>query len=387
MVMTLHFRVLRKRAHVTMQEMADCCGVNMNTWSIWEKDPSKMTHGEYCKSLDYLEWSIHIRKVVEMLREDDAQLTRGEAARLKLLEQTLREQREKSQQRDTWTETQLRELRMAVNIRQESMAELFDVTTTTWRRWENDCDNMPHDAYCTCLEYYQQVMRVRERANDITERSEQSAKYYAALDAKETRLRQEKDKQASSLKAIEDMGITIPPIIQQYGYEFTGCDPSTGGPVSRRAREAFENKGKEPYPGYFSEWLEWNKAWEDLDRTIDEHKFGKPADGYDPDIDDIENRIIYDEYGNPEAYYDDEGNLVDIEDIISPTAPVSFEEHFPQESLQEMAQWRMEHTGSDDDEDELRDLVVDPYASDDDDDDEYDELRNLAVDPYAPDDE
>lgn len=190
----------------------------------------------------------------------------------------------------------IKTLRKQAKRTQKEMAELFDISLDTWRRWENNPDDMPYSAHLQAVDFLEQAVQIRKENT--------MAKHWGKVHMAEGPVNMH----------VEDQGYTVP-IPEGLTEVF---EPSQ--PVTDRQTLDYELYGKEPYPGYADEMEAWEEAWEQVNRAQ------MVADGAplnimdpvlaDPEFDEFGEPIVY--AGEPQIVVRDDGSIdaYDPDDII-----------------------------------------------------------------------
>lgn len=133
------------------------------------------------------------------------------------------------------TQLSIKNLRHQAGRTQKETAELLDVDTRTYRKWENDPTEMPHGAYLQLIDFLERSVQIRKEIKMGTDMGKASVVFDQSDDKTE---------------------YTVP-VPEGLSEEF---EPSR--PVSRKQWMAYDATGVEPYPGFTEELQEWEKAWE-----------------------------------------------------------------------------------------------------------------------------
>lgn len=141
----------------------------------------------------------------------------------------------------------LRNLRIQAGKTQAETAEILDVSTSTYKRWEKNPLDMPHGMWLETVQYLEMSAQVRKKARMATEYPKQKAEYVPP--ATEEELSEER----------KSYTVPIPDDLPDI---FT---PSK--PVTNEQTIAWECRNIEPYPGYAEEYAAWEDAWENINRA------------------------------------------------------------------------------------------------------------------------
>lgn len=172
----------------------------------------------------------------------------------------------------------IKALRNQAHRTQKEMADLFNISLDTWRKWERNPDAMPYSAHLQAVDFLEQSIQIRKDTTTMT-------RYMGELPV---------DRTPVDLTARADNDYTVP-IPEGLTDEF---EPSR--PVTSKQMLDYDLHGKEPYPGYADEYEAWQEAWEQVNRAQ------LVADGGTLNIQDpIHAPAEFDEYGEPIEYAND----------------------------------------------------------------------------------
>lgn len=188
----------------------------------------------------------------------------------------------------------LRNLRIQAGKTQAETAEILDVSTSTYKRWERDPLEMPHGMWLETVEYLELSAQIRKKTKMATDYGRSEVVFDKPMTEEE-----EKANRASYTVPIPD-SLT------------DSFEPSK--PITDKQFLDWEIRHIEPYPGYAEEYAAWEDAWEEIDRAQAE------ADGnhynyvdnlkLQPEFDPQTNEPVY--YEEPVIFQNTETNKVEV---------------------------------------------------------------------------
>jgi len=188
----------------------------------------------------------------------------------------------------------LRNLRIQAGKTQAETAEILDVSTSTYKRWEKNPLEMPHGMWLETVEYLELSAQIRKKTKMATDYGKQKVEFQLPPTDEEL--------------AEERASYTVP-IPEDLTDVFVPSKPVTNEQVI-----AWECRNIEPYPGYAEEYSAWEDAWENVNRAQAE------ADGnhynyvdnmvLQPEFDPQTNEPI--DYEEPVIFQNTETNKVEV---------------------------------------------------------------------------
>lgn len=193
----------------------------------------------------------------------------------------------------------IRNLRMQAGKTQTEVADLLDVSLSTYKRWEKNPLNMPHGMWLQTVEYLELSAQVRKKTKMATDMGFHKVEF---------------EKPMTDEEMTEDTASYTVPIPEGLTGDFI---PSK--PVTNEQTIAWTTRNIEPYPGYADEYAAWEDAWERVNRAQME------ADGNTPNY--VDNLVLQPEY-DPQT-----DEPIDYEEpvIFQNTGTGKVEVHLPME--------------------------------------------------------
>lgn len=187
----------------------------------------------------------------------------------------------------------IKNLRKQAHRTQKEMAELCDVSLTTYTKWEKNPADMPHGLYLQVIDFLEHAVQIRK---ETTMAHDMGMAHVVCLTPEE----------AEREAAENPYTVPIPEGLEE--------DFHPSKPITFQQMVDWETNHKEPYPGYADEYEAWESAWQEVELAQ------MKADGVteteinpvhvDPEFDPATGEpIIYDE---PHIVQDDQSGEGDL---------------------------------------------------------------------------
>ena len=188
----------------------------------------------------------------------------------------------------------LRNLRIQAGKTQAETAEVLDVSTSTYKRWEKNPLEMPHGMWLETVQYLEMSAQIRKKTKMATDYGHSEVVFDEPMTDEE-----EERNRASYTVPIPD-SLT------------NSFEPSQ--PITDKQFLDWEIRHIEPYPGYAEEYAAWQDAWEEIDRAQAEAD-GNPYNYVDnmklqPEFDPQTGEPI--DYEEPVIFQNAETNKVEV---------------------------------------------------------------------------
>lgn len=141
----------------------------------------------------------------------------------------------------------LRNLRIQAGKTQAETAEVLDVSTSTYKRWEKNPLEMPHGMWLETVQYLEMSAQIRKKTKMATDYGHSEVVFDEPMTDEEG----EKNRASYTV-----------PIPDSLTNSF---EPSQ--PITDKQFLDWEIRHIEPYPGYAEEYAAWQDAWEEIDRA------------------------------------------------------------------------------------------------------------------------